>query len=678
MRSAEYGVRSKDSASLFHIPHSVFHTRTVHILIAFFIGILLTGVLVLFFRFDLLEIVTYDLRFIWRPNQDFSANIVCVAIDEDSFSAFKGIDPRMATWPWSPEVFGQVIDNLAKWGARVIAIDKLFSEPDIRPPPEPGKTAEEVLTEAMRRHGRIVLACKQENRIFQDDPGKPAVNIKTFTGPSGETGILLKAARLGSINVPQDRDQGVRWVSLEFHHGDKRIPSFARAIVESFWDLPAEQSKRVSDRRFRIGDRLIPLGDPGYMAINFTGKRVPMVSLAYVWDGDLSFFGYEPEIFRDAIVLIGAWTTDMHDLFRVPHSRAEGFSARHTIPGVEIQAQAVNTILSGDFLQPLSQSTRILISLACGLFVTICCSMMGVQMGIVTFLLAMLAYAGVSVWVFSARNLILPIAHPILTMFLTGAGVTSYRYVREAIEKRFLKDIFSKTTDENLVNLIIENPDLVTLGGEEREATILFSDIRSYSTLSEGMNPKDLIDLLNEYFAAWTDVIFRHRGMVDKFIGDAVMAVFGAPIANDTHPEDACRAAIELIEKLEKLSDKWKSEGRRVFRIGIGIHTGRFVFGTVGSEQRFSYTCVGDVVNIASRIEGLNKEHGTTVLISEDTYDSVSDLVVAESKGRNEIRGRVGTVELFELVGLKDGRPSSGSPGSQEDTSHSGQKGEQP
>jgi adenylate cyclase len=376
--------------------------------------------------------------------------------------------------------------------------------------------------------------------------------------------------------------------------------------------------------------------------------------------GDLSVGGYDPEMFRDAIVVIGAWSTEFHDLFRVPHSRAVGFSARRAIPGAEVQAQAVNTLLSGDFLRPLSRRSHIVISLACGVLVTLFGSLMSVQMGIAASLIAMLLYGGATFWLFSARNLILPVVHPILTMFFAGAGVSSYRYAREALEKRFLKDIFSKTTDQKLVDLIIENPKLVTLGGEDREATILFSDIRSYSTLSEGMKPKDLIDLLNEYFTAWTDVIFRNRGMIDKFMGDAVMAVFGAPIANDTHAYDACRAAIEMAEELVHLCAKWQSEGRRTFRIGIGIHTGRFFFGTLGSEQHFSYTCVGDAVNIASRIEGINKEYGTTVLISEDTYARVSDQVIAESKGENMIRGRTGTVELFELVGLKDHRPTSG------------------
>ncbi len=625
--------------------------------ISAFIGTVLTLGSVFIIQCKILETLTYDARFIQRSNREPSTKIVCVGIDENSFALFKGIDPKMATWPWSPTLFAQAIDNLNEWGAKVIAIDKLFAEPDIRPEPAPGTTAEDVMAEAIKRHGNVILACKQEAEVFTDEEGR-RIRIKTFVGPSssGETEVLMEACRLGSINVALDPDNGLRWVPLQFEHQGEEIPSFARVIAEAFLNLPPEASERISEREFRIGDRIIPLNDAGRMAINFTGTRLPMVPLAYVWMGDaetMEFAGYDPAMFQDAVVLIGAWTTDLHDLYRVPHCRVAGFSDGHLIPGVEIQAQAVNTILSNEFLKPIPIDYRCIISAACGLFVTLCGATLSVQAGIAVLLISIVTYGGGAFWAFSAHNLILPVAHPLITMFLAGAGVSSYRYVRESIEKKFLKDIFSKQTDQKLVDLIIDNPSLVQLGGEDREATILFSDIRSYSTMSEGMQPAELIDLLNEYFSAWTEVIFRNNGMIDKYIGDAVMAVFGAPVANDTHAYDACKAAVEMIRELERLCGKWESEGRKTFRIGIGIHTGHAVFGNLGSEERFSYTCIGDAVNIASRIEGINKKHGTSILISEDTYTRVKDLVIAESKGQNEIRGRTATIELFELIDVK-------------------------
>ncbi|HQO35885.1 MAG TPA: adenylate/guanylate cyclase domain-containing protein [bacterium] len=633
----------------------MFAVRKTQMVVAFAIGALLTFFLVVFFRFETLEILSYDTRFVWREDRDFSAKIVCIGIDEDSFVGFKGIDPKMATWPWSPVVFAQVIDNLNAWGAKVIAFDKLFSEPDIRPEPEQGKNAEEIMAEAMNRHGKVILACKQEVKMWEEQGRE--MTIKTFTAPSEKsgTGLLLNGTRLGSINVPLDADHGIRWAALEFEHGEQIIPSFARAVAETYLGIPADQSGQVSANEYRIGDRIIPLDQRGFMAINYTGKRVPMVPLFYVWDGDLGLelIGVEKEIFRDAIVLIGAWTTDLHDFYRIPHCRKTGFSDRPMIPGAEIQAQAVNTVLSGDYLRRVSHGTGIRIALGCGLLIALFCSVLSVQTGIAAFLVAMAAYAGIAFWMFADRNWILPMAQPMLTMFVAGAGVTTYRYIREAREKRFLKDIFSKTTDQKLVDLIIENPSLVKLGGEKREATILFSDIRNYSAMSEGMSPEDLIQHLNEYYSAWTEVIFRNGGMIDKFMGDAVMAIFGAPVANDTHAYDACRTAMEMLEELERLCAQWDLEGRKTFRIGIGIHTGHAIFGNLGSEQRFSYTCIGDAVNIASRIEGINKILNTTVLISEDTYTRVQDRVIAESKGQNEIRGRKGMVELFELKGMR-------------------------
>jgi adenylate cyclase len=238
-------------------------------------------------------------------------------------------------------------------------------------------------------------------------------------------------------------------------------------------------------------------------------------------------------------------------------------------------------------------------------------------------------------------------------MVIVYTAVTLYRYIVEEREKRKIRGAFSFYVTPSVVNEMLKNPEKLKLGGDKKELSVLFSDIRGFTTLAEEMEPETLVNLLNEYLTDMTNVVFEFDGLLDKYIGDAVMAVFGAPLEQTDHPIRACRTALKMLERLSKMQQKWEAEGTPRLDIGIGINTGPMVVGNMGSERRFDYTVMGDSVNLASRLEGINKEYGTRVVISEFTYDKVKDDFFCRELDAVRVKGKVRPVKIFELLALR-------------------------
>lgn len=218
-------------------------------------------------------------------------------------------------------------------------------------------------------------------------------------------------------------------------------------------------------------------------------------------------------------------------------------------------------------------------------------------------------------------------------------------------ERETIKDAFSRYVSHDVLNQVLKNK--IQLGGERKLATILFSDIRDFTTMAESLKPELVVEILNEYFTVMTDVIFKNEGTVDKFIGDGILAVFGLPIAHEDDPKRTVQAAIEMQSELNKLHEKWKNEGKPQFKIGIGINTTEVIVGNIGSTKRMEYTVIGDGVNTTARIESLNKNYGTTILISDNTYDILKDYFVFNDLGEAQVKGKKDTVHIYEVKGYK-------------------------
>ncbi|MEW6040639.1 MAG: adenylate/guanylate cyclase domain-containing protein, partial [Elusimicrobiota bacterium] len=253
-------------------------------------------------------------------------------------------------------------------------------------------------------------------------------------------------------------------------------------------------------------------------------------------------------------------------------------------------------------------------------------------------------------FIFAKFNFHMDFLKPGLSIILSFSGVMGYRLLTEEKEKRWIKKTFSYYLSPTVIDELAGNPDKLRLGGERKILTVLFSDIRNFTTISEKLNPEEVVGILNEYLSAMTDIVFKHSGTLDKFIGDAIMAFWGAPIYSEDHAEKAVECALEMIDKLKELQEEWKRQNKPIIDIGIGINTGEMVVGNLGSHQRMDYTVIGDNVNLGSRLEGLNKQYATHIIISEATNEAIKHKFKSKSLGQVSVKGKEKPVTIFELL----------------------------
>jgi adenylate cyclase len=381
------------------------------------------------------------------------------------------------------------------------------------------------------------------------------------------------------------------------------------------------------------------------MHINYRGKdhTFPYLSASDVIRGRVPSGEIE-----DKIVLVGAVATGIYDLRVTPLASV--------FPGVEVHANIIDNILKGDFIvRPEWASLVDMFSLL----------LLGFGLGWLFPRLRPVPGAGVMLLVFVAHLYVntilmvnggywLNVIYPSLLIPMGYLGVSIYKYIHEEREKRKIKGAFQFYVTPAVVHQMLQDPNALKLGGEKKVLSVLFSDIRGFTSLSESLPPEGLVHLLNEYLTEMTNVVFRHDGTLDKYIGDAVMAIYGAPLPQEDHPERACLSALDMMEDLHKLQTRWAAEGKPAIDIGIGINTGEMVVGNMGSERRFDYTVIGDEVNLASRLEGLNKQYGTHVIISEFTQSLVRDHILCRELDLVRVKGKAKPVRIFEVVGRKD------------------------
>ncbi len=355
--------------------------------------------------------------------------------------------------------------------------------------------------------------------------------------------------------------------------------------------------------------------------------------------------------FKGKVVLIGAGFSDSGDRHRVPLSgRGNDYSL---MPGVEIHANALATLLSGQSIERVTGGAAVLIVL--------------VFVGVMTFLESRLKTTGVfvcmplligfyslgSVWIFDAMDVALPLI-PVWLAVLGGAlFLAAYRSRTEGRQRRWIRNAFSHYISPEYLETLMADPAALELGGELKELTVMFTDLEGFTAASEKANPVDVVDWLNGYLQGMTDVIVKHNGTVDKFVGDAIMAFWGAPVDQDDQTVSAARCALEMQDFADAYNRSEQTRGGISVRTRIGIHTGDVFVGNIGSRDHFNYTIIGDTVNLAARIEGANKEHKTWILLSESTWSRVSVYMRGRSMGRMTIKGREQDVEVFELQGLK-------------------------
>jgi adenylate cyclase len=277
------------------------------------------------------------------------------------------------------------------------------------------------------------------------------------------------------------------------------------------------------------------------------------------------------------------------------------------------------------------------------------------RLGVVTGALAsasiFIGYILLCQYFFSEKGWVLNLVYPLLLILIIYVGITSYKYILEAKNKRFIKDAFSTYLAPSVVKQLMESPEKLVLGGEEREIAAFFSDVQGFTSISEKLTPKELVELLNEFLTEMTDIILNHEGTVDKFEGDAIIAFFGAPNYLENHAESACMSCIAMQKRLAELRKKWKTEGKPELMMRIGLCSGLAVVGNMGSKNRMDYTMMGDTVNTAARLEGVNKIYGTYTLMSDATYNTAGDWSFSREIDLINVVGKKEPIRIYELLG---------------------------
>jgi len=551
------------------------------------------------------ELISVDARFDVRGTQTAPDDLVVVGIDDRTFNRLQ------PTWPFKRSLHARVIDRLRRAGAQVIAYDIQFTEPS----PEGLEAQDEALFSAIERAaGRILMAT-------------------TETGPGGSTAVLggdpfreALGAEVGNALTPADANGVVRRI---------------RDRIGGLDTFAVVAARMAGARPERFGDAWI----------DFHG---PAGTLDFLSFGDVHAGDFDPALVRGRIAVVGASAPSLQDV------AATSSSGDELMSGPEIQAEAISTILRGRPLASAPGWIDWLLVVVLAVAAPLAAMRVRALPGFVGAVAGAGAYLGVSQLLFGAGT-ILPVVVPLVGLAVGAVGSLAALLVVEALERQRVRDVFSHFVPSTVVDKVLAQAgDGLRLGGVERECTVLFSDLRGFTTFSEGKPPDRVIEILNDYLAEMSDAILDHGGTLISFMGDGIMAVFGAPLDQPDHRDRAVEAARSMLARLDRFNARMRDQGvGEEFRMGIGINTGSVMCGNVGSERRLEYTAIGDTVNTASRIEGMTKDTGHAVHIAGATALGTQRADGFVAIAELPIRGRQGTVHLFGLAELVAPEPAA-------------------
>ena len=376
-------------------------------------------------------------------------------------------------------------------------------------------------------------------------------------------------------------------------------------------------------------------------------------SFTLAGDDDTDMFEIHKEMgtFQDKIVFIGASAEELQDNKLTPFFKYKGMQRK--LPGVEVHANALSTLLRGDFISLQGKGWVILTLFLMSALAMILTKWLKPFRGMFAVLGLMLFVFILALYAFNNHRVWLEITGPMLAIVLSYVGNVVHETLTEQRERIRIKKSWQQFMSKNVIDDMLASGKLPTFGGERRDLTVLFSDIRSFTSFSEKHSPQAVVEKLGEYLTEMVDVIFKNEGTLDKFVGDEIMALYGAPHYFEEHAEKACQTALEMMERLRVLQKQWSDKGEDFFEIGIGINSGNVILGNLGSSQLFDYTVIGDDVNLGARLEGANKQYGTAIIISESTYKEVKGKAKVRELDLVRVKGKSKPVKIFELLGMR-------------------------
>jgi len=621
--------------------------------------------------FRWLETGSYDARARFAASRHAAdKQIVIIDIDNASFSILK---PQFGRWPWSRAIWAtEVLRYIRPAHPRVVAFDSILE----------GKESDEVdgdLAHMLARSGNVVLAYTiSDSEVDSTDttaadagrallareaaPISPAT-VGEPTNPRSVLSVPLDplaqaAAGMGSVTSVPDSDGVTRRILLAHKYGDRTYPSLAARATA----LARGENKAIAftrDGAYAAGAAMrVPVDQDGRLLLvwsrggSFAYERIPlwqMVCSIYRGRCPPTTALFEREYFRDKIVILGASATGIYEVRPTPLDE--------TAPGFVSHATAIDNLLHGEgirlapgWLGPLAIIVMALAGAAILVRIQSAVADAAVLLAIAV------VYSGSAFFVFSRWHLWISLMAPLVALAISFASSSAIRYATTGRELRHTRGMFERYMAPELVEWAMENP--INLSGEKRELTILFSDVRSFTTLTEKSDPMVLIAMLNEYLAEMVDVIKKHGGVVDRFIGDGILAYWGR-FKPGNHALQGSLAALEMFDRLKALNERWIAKGWPEIDIGVGLNTGEVIFGEVGAGK-MEITVIGDPVNLAARLESENKPQGTHIIISEFTLAKLGDSVAVRPLGGVKVKGKTIETQIFELTGLKAAASAAG------------------
>jgi adenylate cyclase len=642
---------------------------------------------------DRIELNWLDLRFRTRGAITPKPTVVLAAIDEKSVEA-------EGRWPWPRSRIAALIDALSRDGAKVIAFDVTFSEPDdnsrlklvdqlarkidslhvqvpqlsdlLRESRIDADNDQALAAALARSKAAVVLGYffhmseaevgykQSETRVGHQLQGiadsrypfvlytvqsATSVPLMKAYAPQGNLPMFTAAASSsGYFTIASDADGTVRWMPLVIQDGEDLFPPLSVLSAWHYLGKP-QLAVRVGPegvQGVQIGDRLVPTDELGQLLINYRGppKTFPHYSISDILAGKLP-----SGTFADKIVLVGATAIGIGDIRSTPFAPVYS--------GPEIHATAIDNILTGDFIaRPRwSQVFDLLAIILVPLLVAAIVPRVSAFGGLLLVAGLFALFVGIAYELFVTAHVWLNMVYPVFALFATYLMLTLHRYLTEERERRRITKTFQQYVSPEVIDQVLKDPDRLRLGGEERVLSVLFTDLAGFTKYSEHYTPTQVINVLTEYYDRMTELVFASRGTIATYVGDELMAIFGAPVEQLDHAKLACAAALAMRDARKVLAEQWAKLGRPPLSARTGINSGPMLVGNYGSKYRFNYSVLGDSVNLASRLEQLNKVYRTDIMIGEQTADLIGSDFRLRELDRVQVVGRSQALRIYELLG---------------------------
>jgi adenylate cyclase len=619
---------------------------------------------------NILELKLLDWRFTLRGEHPTSENVFIVAMGDESVSP-----EAVGRWPWRRIYMAILLDIIKPYNPDTVIFDILFTEPS------EGEQAGDdyAFAEQAMLMGNVyfpfygLTETDKEFRGYKEklDSINEELVEKISIGRVSDfkKKSFVKANRVvmpiplfsreargsGYVNAIPDSDGVTRRVPLVMQYNDYLVPNVAFYAALNYLGVKKEDIEikpgkyillKTADKKIKI-----PVDKQCQMLANhpgdFSPDNIPMTPFVSIIDSYEKMIAGEKSSFdlnelKDKIMFIGLTATGTSDLRPTPFTPL--------FPMVGFLATISSNIIEKDFLIPVPGAVNYLIILIAGLIASFITIRFRAIPSALLNIIFILIYSLIN-FMFFKNQIVVSAFYPFASVVLSYAAITVYRFTGEEKEKKAIKGTFQKYVSSKVVDVLLDHPEQIKLGGERKRLSVFFSDIRGFTSMSEQLEPEEVVHILNEYLTEMIDIIFKYNGTLDKFIGDAVMAIWGAPTEQENHAELAVRAAWEMREKVEELREKWESEGEKTIGVGMGVNTGDVVVGNMGSDQFSDYTVIGDNVNLAARLEE-NAKAGE-LIITETTYEEVKNFIEAERLEPLKVKGKERPVQVYKVTGLK-------------------------